>query len=68
MTRSCLQGDVVLVPPVGSTVAVDGQVQRPAIYELRNETMPAEVDRPGGRPHSGCRYLEGHGHANPAER
>lgn len=38
-----LQGDVVLVPPVGSTVAVDGQVQRPAIYELRNETMPAEV-------------------------
>lgn len=38
-----LQGDVVLVPPVGSTVAVDGQVQRPAIYELRNETMPAEL-------------------------
>jgi polysaccharide biosynthesis/export protein len=38
-----LQGDVVLIPPVGSTVAVDGQVQRPAIYELRSETMPAEV-------------------------
>jgi polysaccharide biosynthesis/export protein len=38
-----LQGDVVLIPPVGSTVAVDGQVRRPAIYELRNENTPAEV-------------------------
>ncbi len=38
-----LQGDVVLIPPVGSTVAVDGEVRRPAIYELRSETMPAEV-------------------------
>ena len=38
-----LQGDVVLVPPVGATVAVDGQVERPAIYEIKNETTPAEV-------------------------
>jgi protein involved in polysaccharide export with SLBB domain len=38
-----LQGDVVLVSPVGPTVAVDGQVERPAIYEIRNETTPAEV-------------------------
>jgi protein involved in polysaccharide export with SLBB domain len=38
-----LQGDVVLIPPVGPTVAVDGQVQRPAIYELRSENMPAEA-------------------------
>lgn len=38
-----LQGDVVFVPPVGATVAVDGQVKRPAIYEIRDETTPAEV-------------------------
>jgi polysaccharide export outer membrane protein len=38
-----LQGDVVLIPPVGPTVAIDGQVQRPAIYEIKNETTPAEV-------------------------
>lgn len=38
-----LQGDVVFVPPVGSTVAVDGQVERPAIYEIRNEETPAQV-------------------------
>jgi polysaccharide export outer membrane protein len=38
-----LQGDVVLVPPVGATVAIDGQVERPAIYELKGETTPAEV-------------------------
>jgi protein involved in polysaccharide export with SLBB domain len=38
-----LQGDVVFVPPIGPTVAVDGQVERPAIYEIRNETTPAEV-------------------------
>ena len=38
-----LQGDVVLVPPVGSTVAIDGEVKRPAIYEMRNETTPAQM-------------------------
>jgi polysaccharide export outer membrane protein len=38
-----LQGDVVLVPPVGPTVAIDGQVERPAIYEIKNEKTPAEV-------------------------
>lgn len=38
-----LQGDVVLVPPVGATVAVDGQVDRPAIYEIKNEATPAEM-------------------------
>lgn len=38
-----LQGDVVFVPPVGSTVAIDGQVKRPAIYEMKDETTPAEV-------------------------
>ena len=38
-----LQGDVVLVPPVSATVAIDGQVRRPAIYEIRDETTPAEI-------------------------
>jgi polysaccharide biosynthesis/export protein len=36
-------GDVIFVPPVGMTVAVDGQVRRPAIYELRNERTVAEI-------------------------
>jgi protein involved in polysaccharide export with SLBB domain len=36
-------GDVVLVPPIGATVGVDGEVKRPAIYELRGETTVAEV-------------------------
>ncbi len=38
-----LQGDVVFVPPVGRTVAIDGEVQRPAVYEVRNETRPAQI-------------------------
>jgi protein involved in polysaccharide export with SLBB domain len=38
-----LQGDVVFVPPVGATVAIDGDVERPAIYEVKSETTPAEM-------------------------
>ena len=38
-----LQGDVVFVPPVGRTIAIDGEVQRPAVYEVRNETRPAQI-------------------------
>ncbi|MBW4052017.1 MAG: hypothetical protein HIU85_11235 [Proteobacteria bacterium] len=38
-----LQGDVVFVPPVGPTVGIEGQVERPAIYELKREKTPAEV-------------------------
>ncbi len=38
-----LQGDVIFIPPVGSTVSVDGEVRRPAIYETRSETTVAEV-------------------------
>src|SRR5690606_24209103 len=36
-------GDAIFVPPIGATVAVDGQVRRPAIYELRNERTVAEL-------------------------
>ena len=32
-----MAGDVVFVPTVGKTVGVAGQVNRPAIYELKNE-------------------------------
>ena len=36
-------GDVIFIPPVTSTVAVDGEVNRPAIYELRGETTVAQI-------------------------
>ena len=36
-------GDVIFIPPVASTVAVDGEVNRPAIYELRGETTVAQL-------------------------
>src|SRR5882762_1471821 len=38
-----LQGDVIFVPPVGSTVSVDGEVRRPAIYEVKHESTVADV-------------------------
>jgi len=38
-----LQGDVVFIPPLGPTVAVGGQVERPAIYEIKNEDEPAQA-------------------------
>lgn len=38
-----LQGDVVFVPPIGATVAIDGEVERPAIYETKGEALPAQI-------------------------
>jgi protein involved in polysaccharide export with SLBB domain len=38
-----LPGDVIFIPSVGTTVSVDGEVRRPAIYETRGETTVAEV-------------------------
>ncbi len=38
-----LPGDVIFIPPVVATVAVDGEVHRPAIYEIRSETTVKEV-------------------------
>lgn len=35
--------DVLFIPPIGPTVAVSGEVIRPAIYELKDETTAAEV-------------------------
>ncbi|MFD2094769.1 SLBB domain-containing protein [Corallincola platygyrae] len=42
-------GDVVFIPPVGDTVSVDGEVRRPAIYEISGkETMADLVGLAGG--------------------
>jgi polysaccharide export outer membrane protein len=38
-----LPDDVIFIPPVGPTVTVDGEVHRPAIYEIRNEASVADV-------------------------
>lgn len=38
-----LPGDVIFVPTVGTTVAVDGAVRRPAVYELVDEATVADV-------------------------
>jgi protein involved in polysaccharide export with SLBB domain len=38
-----LPGDVIFIPPVSATVAVDGEVQRPAIYELKGTTTVSDI-------------------------
>jgi polysaccharide export outer membrane protein len=43
-----LSGDVIFIPPIGPTVSVDGQVRRPAIYEMRGETTVEGVVRLAG--------------------
>lgn len=51
-------GDVVFIPAVGASIHVDGDVQRPAIYELKpHETMAQVVTmaagfKPGAYPKS----------------
>jgi protein involved in polysaccharide export with SLBB domain len=43
------QNDAIFVPPVGATVAVDGEVRRPAIYELDGEaTIGDLIELAGG--------------------
>jgi protein involved in polysaccharide export with SLBB domain len=41
-------GDVIFIPPVGDTIAVDGEVRRPAIYEIRPGTTASEAVRLAG--------------------
>ena len=36
-------GDVIFVPPVGATIAIDGEVRRPAIYEFRETAQIADA-------------------------
>jgi polysaccharide export outer membrane protein len=38
-----LEGDVIFIPPVGATVGVDGEVRRPAIYEIKGESTVADL-------------------------
>lgn len=49
-----LPGDVIFIPPVGATVSLSGEVRRPAIYELRNETTARDLIALGGglTPHA----------------
>ena len=42
-------GDVIYVPPIGSTVAIAGQVKRSGIYELKEEkTLKEAIEMAGG--------------------
>ncbi len=43
-----LPGDVVFIPPLGETASVDGEVNRPAIYEIRPGATVAELVRLAG--------------------
>lgn len=43
-----LPGDVIFIPPVGATVSLSGEVRRPAIYELKNETTARDLIALGG--------------------
>jgi polysaccharide export outer membrane protein len=41
--RQLMPGDVIFIPPIGSTVSVYGAVRRPAIYELKTEKTAAQA-------------------------
>ncbi len=41
-------GDVVFIPPIGKSAAVDGEVLRPAIYEIKGDERVADLIRMGG--------------------
>jgi protein involved in polysaccharide export with SLBB domain len=43
-----LPGDVVFIPPLGETASVEGEVKRPAIYEIRPGATVAELVRLAG--------------------
>jgi polysaccharide export outer membrane protein len=38
-----LPGDVIFIPSIGPTVTVDGEVHRPAIYEVKDESSVADA-------------------------
>lgn len=43
-----VSGDVIFVPPVAATVAVDGEVRRPAIYELKGTATVDDIVKLAG--------------------
>lgn len=38
-----LPDDVVFIPPIGATAAIDGEIERPAIYELKSESTIGDL-------------------------
>lgn len=38
-----LPGDVIFIPAVGPTASIEGEVRRPAIYEIRSESSVADL-------------------------
>lgn len=36
-------GDAIFVPPIGATVTVEGEVRRPAVYEVKGEDTVSEL-------------------------
>jgi polysaccharide biosynthesis/export protein len=38
-----LPGDVIFIPPIAASVAVDGEVRRPAVYELKGSTSVRDI-------------------------
>ncbi len=43
-----LPGDVIFIPPIGSTVGVSGEVKRPAFYELKKENNAIDAIKLAG--------------------
>ena len=41
--RQLRPGDVIFVPPIGGTISVAGDVNRPAVYELKGDTTVADA-------------------------
>src|SRR5690606_40227249 len=55
-----MPGDVIFIPPIGTTVAIQGEIRRPAIYELKAEATIGElIEVAGGyRPNASPRFTK----------
>ena len=43
-----LPGDVIFIPPVGTVVGIDGQVRRPALYEIKGKANAGDIIKLAG--------------------
>ena len=59
-----LPGDVIFIPPVGPTVSIDGEVRRPAIYEVKGESTVADILQSCRGPDARGRPLQRHADAH----
>ncbi|MCP5163417.1 MAG: SLBB domain-containing protein [Hahellaceae bacterium] len=41
--KRLLPGDVIFIPPIGTTAGISGEVKRPAIYELKDEKTVGDL-------------------------